>query len=65
MENSLITTKNRRLEQFYYAHGVDFVSCTKDVDGMTTWAYSRTPENENILAEWKVAQARREHKKGA
>jgi len=60
-----ITTRNRKLEQFYYAHGVDFISCSKDEDGMTTWVYPRTPETEKILDEWKVAQCRRMEKKGA
>ena len=59
-----ITTKNRRLEQFFYAHGVDFRTCTKDDDGMTVWTYDRTEENEHILAEFKTAMNRR-MKKGA
>ena len=60
-----ITTKNRKLEQFFYAHGVDYIDCTKDEDGMTVWTYSKTPENENILSEWRLALARRAKKKGA
>lgn len=60
-----ITTKNRKLEQFYYVHGVDFIDCSKDDDGMTVWSYERTPEAESILAEWKLAQDRRAQKKGA
>lgn len=59
-----ITTKNRRLEQFYYAHGVDYTDCTKDDDGMTVWTYERTPENEHILSEFRTAMTRR-MKKGA
>lgn len=59
-----ITTKNRKLEQFFYAHGVDFVSCEKDEDGMTVWSYELTPENEHIVAEFRAAMNRR-MKKGA
>ena len=57
-----ITTKNRKLEQFFYAHGVDFIDCTKDEDGMTVWAYRRTPENEHIVQEFRTAQSRRTKK---
>lgn len=59
-----ITTKNRKLEQFFYAHGVDFTTCSKDEDGMTVWSYERNPENEHIVAEFRAAIARRT-KKGA
>ena len=54
-----ITTKNRKLEQFFYAHGVDFTTCSKDEDGMTVWTYERTPENEHIVSEFRLAQSRR------
>lgn len=59
-----ITTKNRKLEQFFYLHGVDFTSCGKDEDGMTVWFYERTPENERIAEEFRDALSRR-NKKGA
>lgn len=59
-----ITTKNRKLEQFFYAHGVDFTDCDKDEDGMTVWTYEDTPENQRILQEFRTAQTRRT-KKGA
>lgn len=64
MESNLITTKNRKLEQFFYAHGVDFTTCSKDEDGMTVWTYERTTENEHIREEFRIAAARR-MKKGA
>lgn len=59
-----ITTKNRKLEQFFYAHGVDFVGCSKDEDGMTVWTYEKTPENDRIVQEFRIALIRRT-KKGA
>ena len=37
METTTITTKARKLEQFFYAHGVDYLFCGKDADGMTVW----------------------------
>ena len=59
-----ITTKSRRLEQFFYLHGVDYESITKDDEGMTIWSYPATAENLHIVSEFKTALARRE-KKGA
>ena len=44
MEN-VITTKSRKLEQFFYAHGVTFLSCHKDDEGMTVWTYEDNEEN--------------------
>lgn len=60
-----ITTKSRKLEQFFYAHGVDFTACTKDEEGMTVWVYPATEENRRIVAEFKLGLARRAQKKGA
>lgn len=57
-----ITTRNRRLEQFFFAHGVDYLSVTKDEDGMTVWVYEGNAENHMIVAEFKLAQMRREQK---
>ena len=57
-----ITTKSRRLEQFFYLHGVDFESMTKDDEGMTVWQYPATPENLHIVSEFKTALARRAKK---
>jgi hypothetical protein len=59
-----ITTRSRKLEQFFFLHGIDFISCTKDDDGMTVWTYERTTETEHILNEFHLAQNRRD-KKGA
>lgn len=59
-----ITTKNRKLEQFFYVHGIDFMNCSRDEDGMTVWTYERTEENERIVEEFRTAVSRRT-KKGA
>ena len=62
--SSCIATMNRKLEQFYYAHGIDYQTCTKNEDGMTIWTYEDTDENRRILREWKLAQSRRNKKEG-
>lgn len=60
-----ITTRSRKLEQFFYAHGVDFISCGKDDEGMTVWKYPATDENIRIAEEFKHGLAVRTEKKGA
>ena len=60
----MITVKNRKLEQFYYAHGVDFVSSGTDMkDGLTFWEYEDNEENRHILGEFRTAIKRREAQK--
>lgn len=60
-----ITTRSRKLEQFFYAHGVCFLSCDKDEDGMTVWTYENTEENRRISEEFRRGIARLAEKKGA
>jgi hypothetical protein len=60
-----ITTKSRRLEQFFYLHGVNFISYDKDDEGMTVWEYEDNEENRHIVSEFKTALARLANKKGA
>lgn len=64
MTPTTIVTRSRHLEQFYYLHGVPFLSSGKDDEGMTVWEYERTPENERIYEEFKAGVARREMMKG-
>lgn len=59
-----VITRNRKLEQFIFLHGIDYVSTGKDEDGMTVWEYERTEEIVRITQEFKLAQERRA-KKGA
>lgn len=60
----MIKVKNRRLEQFYYAHGVDHVNTYKDLDeGLTVWEYEDNEENRRILEEFRTAIRRREEQK--
>ena len=60
----LIEVKNRRLEQFFFVHAVDFISCRKDpADGMTVWTYEDNEENRRILSEFQEAIRRREAQK--
>ena len=59
-----IEVRNRKLEAFYYAHGVDFISCDKDMaDGLTVWMYEDNAENRRILEEFRTALKRREAQK--
>ena len=60
-----ITTKSRKLEQFFYAHGVTFLSFHKDDEGMTVWTYEDNEENRRIVDEFKIGLARLAEKKGA
>ena len=60
----MIKVKNRRLEQFYYAHGVDHINTYKDLDeGLTVWEYENNEENRRILEEFRTAIRRREEQK--
>lgn len=59
-----IVTRNRKLEQFLFLHGIDYTAVGKDEDGMTVWRYERTEEILWIVDEFKKAQQRR-MKKGA
>lgn len=67
MTTTVFTTKSRKLEQFLYAHAIDFISSGKDLDdGMTYWSYTETDEVLRIVAEYREALRRREiMKKGA
>ena len=60
----IIETRNRKLEQFFFLHGIDYIAVGKDEDGLTVWRYERTEENVTILREFRLAQERRA-KKGA
>lgn len=62
--NTVITTRSRKLEQFLYMHGVDFLSCEKDEEGITVWTYAGTDENRRIVEEFKVGLAHIAQKKG-
>ena len=60
----MISTRNRRLEQFYFAHGVDHINSYKDLDeGLTVWEYEDNEENRRILEEFKLAIRRREEQR--
>ena len=65
MAENIITTKSRRLEQFFYAHGIIFLSCSKDDEGMTVWTYENNEENRRIVDEFKLGLARLAEQKGA
>ena len=57
----MIKVKNRKLEQFYYAHGVDHVNTYRDPEEcLTIWEYEDNEENRRILEEFRTAIKRRE-----
>ncbi len=60
----MIATKNRRLEQFYFMHGVDYTKTYKDYeDGLTVWEYEENEENKRIQEEFRLAIRRREEQR--
>ena len=61
-----IRVKSRKLEQFFYLHGIGFISCEKDPeDGMTVWTYEKTDEAVRVMEEFKDVMRRRLARKGA
>ncbi len=60
----IIATRNRKLEQFFFLHGIDYIAVGKDEEGLTVWQYEKTEENITIMNEFRLAQQRRA-KKGA
>ena len=54
-----LKTYNRRLEQALFSLGVQFISCDKDDDGMTSWTYVRNEKPETIFAWFKEANEKR------
>lgn len=52
------STRNRRLENFLFVHGIRFASWYKDEDYMTVWEYVYTPEVARVVAEWDEIQRR-------
>ncbi len=55
-----IEIRNRKAEQFMYAHAVDYTIMTKDPDGITVWLYDDTEENRRIVEEFISAQEKRQ-----
>ena len=52
-------TSNRRLEQFFFAHDVRFISFYRGRDGLTVWVYELDEEEQRVLEEYRALQARR------
>lgn len=55
-----LEVRNRKLEQFFYAHGIDYADFYKDPEGLTVWKYPDTKENQRIVEEFIEAQRIRE-----
>ena len=45
---------DRRLENFLYAHRVDFIAQTKDRSGKTVWIYLDTERFREVVAEYRL-----------
>lgn len=59
-----VAVRARKLEQFLFMHGIDFISCAKDPDdGMTVWLYRKDEETLRVMEEYRVALRKRQ--KGA
>ena len=56
-------TNQRRLEQFLWAHGIDWVNQTKDEDGMTVWVYLETDEVRRVVDEFRQGIAKRKERR--
>lgn len=52
-----IEIRNRKIEMFLYAHGVDWISQEKDTEGLTVWKYADNKENRRIIDEYLQALA--------
>lgn len=50
--HELFYVTNRKLEQFLYAHRIDFIGQKKSTSGRTCWVYIRTPRFDEVLAEY-------------
>ena len=59
MENNILTTRNRDLEQVLYKLGVHHISCTKDGDNLTVWSYPDTVKVRTIM-DW-FRESKEEH----
>ena len=59
MTNVKFETSNRRLEQFFFAHDVKFISFYRGRDGLTVWVYDLDDEGQRVLEEYRALQARR------
>lgn len=51
-------TQNRRLEHFFFLHGIDFEEQFKAPDGMNVWRYCLDEEGRRVLEEWRTIKAR-------
>lgn len=59
---NLFTTKNRKLEQFLFVHGIRFLAWNKDLDDMTEWLYEPTEELYRVVNEWRDIQQQKKYK---
>ena len=55
-------TNARRLEQFLFAHDIQFDAWYRDRDGMTVWRYNLDDEGLRVLEEYRRIIARRKER---
>lgn len=48
----LFYVTNRNLENFLYAHRIDFLGQKKTASGRTCWIYIRTPRLDEVVSEY-------------
>ena len=63
MSKTLFETRNRRLEQFFFALDIRFDGWHRDRDGVTVWTYRLDEEGLRVLEEWREITARREQRR--
>ncbi len=65
MSKTPFETYNRKLEQFFFMHGIRFQSWYRDRDGMTVWKYALDEFGMRVLEEWREITARRSRRRTA
>ena len=53
-------TANPKLEQFLFVHDIRFISFEKNSDGLTEWTYPLSEELEQVVAEYREIDSRRQ-----
>ena len=53
MNSTSFETRNRKLEQFFFMHDIQFDSWYRDRDGLTVWKYTLDAEGLQVLEEWR------------
>jgi len=60
MSKTPFETASRKLEQFFFLHGIHHSGFYKNQDGLTVWMYLLDEEGKRVLEEWREIVARRD-----